>query len=726
MTSRPRRADRALPWAVLALFVVLTGLASWYVWRTTRAVDRARFDNAVQTTRDAITSRLDAYVNALTATRAVAVADPAVQRDELRAYIRGLNVQTRYPGIQGIGFSVRVPPEEIEGLEIEMRQEGYPEFRVWPRDPRPEVHSIVLLEPPDARNRAAMGYDMFTHPVRREAMILARDRGRPTASAPVMLVQEIDGSKQTGFLIYTPIYFTGFTPATVEERRHALVGFVYAPFRTDDLLRGIFGSQQRPEIGFEIFDGKVLLHRTADLPPDPRYVSHDRIEVVGRQWRIRWISRRHGLAGATLFAAGTLVGGLAIAFLLFLLIRVQLQAREQAELTAERLRVSEAELQRANRAKDEFLATLSHELRTPMTSVMGWSQMLDEEELDDTTRRQAVDAVRKSAKVQAQLIDDLLDVSRITAGKMKLEPKPMEVAPVVTAAIQTVQAAADAKEVHLRADLDDGLVILGDVHRMQQVVWNLLSNAVKFTPAGGDVCVSATQDDRFVTIEVRDTGQGIEPEFMPHLFERFRQADSSTTRSHMGLGLGLAIVRHLVELHGGTIAAESNGPGKGATFRVRLPVASEPLVAGEGRDAGAGQALRGVRVLVVDDDPEVRGYVTAVFRASGTDVRAVGSAREALGMLSEWPADLVLSDLAMPEADGFDLLHWIRTSENDRVRVTPVVALTAFAMPEDRERVMDGGFDGFVPKPVEPDVLRRAVSNALTVPAGEPEARPVS
>jgi signal transduction histidine kinase/ActR/RegA family two-component response regulator len=723
MTLRQRGADRALPWFVLALFVVLTGLASWYVWRTTRAVDRARFDNAVQTTHDAIVSRLDAYVNALTATRAVAVADPAVQRDELRAYIRSLSVQTRYPGIQGIGFSVRVPPDEIEGLEIEMRQEGYRGFRVWPEGPRSEVHSIVLLEPQDERNRAAMGYDMFTDPVRREAMVSARDRGRPIASAPVTLVQEIDRRKQTGFLIYTPIYLTGSTPPTIEERREALVGFVYAPFRTDDLLRGIFGSQQRPEIGFEIFDGNELLHRTEDLPPDPRYTAEDHIEIGGRVWRVRWFSRRSGLAGASLFSAGTLVGGLAIGVLLFLLIRVQLQAREQAELTAERLRVSEAELQRANRAKDEFLATLSHELRTPMTSIMGWSQMLDEEDLDDATRNQAIDAIRKSARVQAQLIDDLLDVSRITAGKMRLDVKPIEVGPVVTAAIQTVQAAADAKGVRLHADLGDGIVVTGDPHRMQQVVWNLLSNAVKFTPADGDVFVVARSDDHSAVVEVRDTGHGIEPDFMPHLFERFRQADSSTTRSHMGLGLGLAIVRHLVELHGGTIAAESKGLGKGAVFRVKLPLAREPVEEAEKNDAELAEALRGVRVLVVDDDAELRGYVTAVFRASGADVRDAASARAALKLLAEWPADIVLSDLAMPEADGFDLLHWIRTSDVERLRTTPVVALTAFAMPEDRDRALEGGFQGFVPKPVEPETLRRAVWSALALRrAPSPEA----
>jgi len=714
MSSDARRADRALPWLILAVFVVLTILASWYVWSTTRDVDRARFDNALQTTRDTITARIEAYLNVLTATRAMLVADPAVRRDQIRAYIRGLNVQRRYPGIQGIGVSLRVPLEEISSLEAEMRAEGFEDFQVWPPHPREEVHAIVLLEPLDDRNRAALGYDMFTNHVRAEAMSRARDHGRLVASGPVTLVQEIDQRKQVGFLIYTPIYTTGTTPATLAERRQALLGFIYAPFRAGDLLGGIFGSQQRPEVGFEIYDGSTLIHRTPGLPPDPRYVANDHLDVGGRIWRVRWVSRRHGIAGATILGAATFVGGMVIAVLLFLLVRVQLAAREHAESNAERLRQSEAELQRANQAKDEFLATLSHELRTPMTSIMGWSQMLDEEELDAATRETAINAIRQSSKMQAQLIDDLLDVSRITAGKMRIETETVDLAPVVTAAIQTVRAAADAKGVRMHAQLGEDVRVTGDPHRLQQVVWNLLSNAVKFTPGGGDVYVDVREEERQAVIEVRDNGQGIETEFMPHLFERFRQADSTPTRAYAGLGLGLAIVRHLVELHGGTIAAESKGLGKGATFRVRLPRSRDAAAAAGPRpDASDGAGLHGVRVLIVDDDAEIRGYVTAVFRHSGAETRDAASAREALRVLQTWPADVVLTDLAMPEADGFDLLHWIRTSPLERLRNVPVVALTAFARPEDRERVMNGGFQGFLAKPVEPAALRAVIPNVL-------------
>ncbi len=705
-------SDRALPWYVFAVFAVLTLLATSYVWQTTRDADRARFDNAVQATRDAITARLEAYVDVLTATRGLVASDPALSRDALRQYIRSHGIQKRYPGIQGIGLSLRLPFEQVEELQEEMRRDGFNDYRVWPRDPRPEVHAIVLLEPMDARNRAAMGYDMFTSAVRREAMSRARDTGLPAASGQVTLVQEIDAREQPGFLLYTPVYATGDTPATVAERRAALTGFIYAPFRAYDLLRGIFGSQIRPELGFEISNHGRLLYGSANLPSRPRFSTREELSFAGTTWEVRFISRREGHGMAFLLAGATLVGGLAIATLLFSLLRVQLRARAEAERTAERLSASEAALQRANRAKDEFLATLSHELRTPMTSIMGWAQMLGEEHLDPETVRIGIDAVNKGAKVQAQLIDDLLDVSRITAGKMRIDPRPVELAPVILAAMETVRAAAEAKGVRLAMDVDDAARVNGDEHRLQQVVWNLLSNAVKFTPADREVFTALRVEDREAVIEVRDTGEGIEPAFLPHLFERFRQADSSATRTHMGLGLGLAIVRHLVELHGGTIAAESGGLGKGATFRVRLPLLredeavtreSEPPVP----DAGA---LQGLRVLVVDDEEEVRKFVMTVFRSSGVDVRCASSAEDALQLLGGWPVDVVFTDLAMPRADGFDLLHWMRESPLEHMRAVPVVALTAFAMSEDRERVGDAGFQGFLAKPVEPAQLRAAVA----------------
>ena len=702
--------DRALPAVVLIVFLLLTVLATIYVWDNAGSADRARFDNAVQSTGDDILRRIEDYGHVLDATRALVAADPAISRERLVTYIHGLEVQRRFPGILGVGLTLRVPREEIPRLTEEMRRSGFPDFRIWPEIPRDEYHSIVLIEPLDRRNRAALGYDMFTDPTRREAMMRARDSGRAAASGKVTLVQEIELHKQPGFLLYLPIYSTGRPPATVRERREALIGFVYAPFRTHDLFSGIFGTQARPEVSFAIFEGNELLYRTGGDVAQPRYTTMTALDVGGRRWILHWTSRRSGAGNALLLAIATGVGGVVIAILLFLLLRTQLRARATAEATAARLRLSEAELQRANNAKDDFLATLSHELRTPMTSILGWSQLLAEGLIDESSAREAVDAIRKSAKVQAQLIDDLLDVSRITAGKLRVEKRPTELLPVITAAIDTVRKAAETKGVALTVDAAPGISVDGDPHRLQQVVWNLLTNAVKFTPRGGNVTVRLLERGGFAHVEVTDSGQGIDPEFMPHLFERFRQADSSMTRSHMGLGLGLAIVRHLVELHGGTIEAEST-IGRGSTFRVHLPLLTEAQKQPAERtpEAPPREALAHHRLLIVDDDEDVRHYVEAVFRDAG-EVRTAASAHAAMELLAGWLPDVIVTDIGMPRVDGYDLLAWIR--EQPALANVPVVALTAFAMPEDRQRAVEAGFQGFVAKPVEPERLKRVVAAA--------------
>ena len=711
---------RLLPWVVLAALLMVTAFATQYVWETSQLADRAAFDNAVQATHDAIQYRVDAYTDILSSASGLFVADDTVERHEFRAFVDHLNLPRRYPGIQGIGLSLRVPAEMLAGAVAEIRTDGVPDFHVWPEGARPEYHTIVMLEPMDRRNQAAIGYDMFTNPARREAMERARDSGQPIASGRVTLVQEIDVRKQHGFLIYVPVYVTRSTPASVRDRRTALYGFVYAPFRINDLLTGIFGSQKRV-MGFDIYDSKVspgtLMYSTDVLPAGrvPRFDARAAVNVPGRVWQVRFFSLAGGF-GSLLFPGMTLLGGIAVSVLLFALMRVQWRARWNAEHIAGQLRISESELQQANRAKDEFLATLSHELRTPMTAIMGWSKLLASD-LDPSTRDAAIDAIQKSSRAQAQLIDDLLDVSRITAGKMRIEPRAIDVGPVVRAATEAIVPAANAKGVRLEVTIPPAPVLVsGDTQRLQQVFWNLLTNAVKFTPRGGSVMVTVRATEEDAVIEVRDTGQGIAPDFLPHVFERFRQADSSTSRAYSGLGLGLAIVRHLVELHGGDVDVESAGTGTGSTFRVTLPVLSVRASAVEVE--GAAQSLRsdqlrGARVLVVDDEEEVRNYVGAVLRMHAADVRGAASAADALAALGEFKPDVIVSDIGMPGVDGYEFLKRLRSHDGDGSRAVPVIALTAYARPEDRQRALRAGFQAFIAKPVEPQTLRMAVAEAL-------------
>src|SRR5437588_1989596 len=372
----------------------------------------------------------------------------------------------------------------------------------------------------------------------------------------------------------------------------------------------------------------------------------------------------------------------------------------------------------SNRLKDEFLATLSHELRTPLTAILGWSSMLRDARLDEKTRATALEIIERNARTQQQIIDDILDVSRIITGQLRFEAEPTDVRRVVEAAVDTVRPTAAAKSISLRTEFEPGIgPVMGEPRRLQQVVWNLLLNAVKFTPIGGEVRVRVERDGAHARVVVTDTGVGIAPNFLPFVFDRFRQGDQSTTRTHGGLGLGLAIVRHLAELHGGSVRAESDGEGRGATFTVELPVLRNADFglrnegqADELNDQSAGpnpqsEILQGLRVLVVDDEPDALDLIKAILERKGASVTAVPTADAAWGALEGgWP-DLLLCDIGMPGEDGYQLIRRLRMLESARGLTTPAVALTAYAGESDRAHALEAGFQLHVAKPIDPTGL---------------------
>jgi len=402
--------------------------------------------------------------------------------------------------------------------------------------------------------------------------------------------------------------------------------------------------------------------------------------------------------------------------------RRQVEERLRLALSGEQIARSEAET--ANRLKDEFLATVSHEIRTPLNAIIGWSHLLRSGRLDEASIARAIETIDRNAKMQAQLIEDILDVSRVITGKLRLRNESVDIASVINAAIDSVQLAIDSKDLHLEVTLDPSARhTFGDPGRLQQVVWNLLSNALKFTPPGGRIKIKVKRSEGNMQLQVGDNGQGISSDFLPFIFDRFRQADGTSTRNHGGLGLGLAIVRHLVELHGGAITADSAGEGEGATFTITLPLAPQSRtqrkkVTGRLRAAEVSQGhftslplLDGVKVLLVDDDADTLQVVRAMLDGSKAVVHTAASVHEAMEMLVWYNPHVLVSDLAMPDEDGYSLIRKVRALGANKGYQVPAIALTSYVRVEDRTRALAAGFNMFVPKPLHPDELITAIMN---------------
>lgn len=413
-----------------------------------------------------------------------------------------------------------------------------------------------------------------------------------------------------------------------------------------------------------------------------------------------------------------------------------------------KLREQKAELEELNRVKDEFLAVLSHELRSPLNAILGWSKILRARTVDAATLERALETIERNAKLQTQLIEDLLDVSRIIRGKLSLKPQKTNLVPAIEAAIDTMRLAAQAKSIDFRFVNQENaqFQVLGDPSRLQQIVWNLLSNAIKFTPNTGKVEIILEQVERIdsslltphsslltphsscAQITVKDTGMGIKSDFIPYVFDSFRQADGSSTRRFGGLGLGLAIVRHLVELHGGSVAAYSAGEGKGATFIVRIPLvqsAESKVLSPEFKQipdllgttnselSTENLALSGIRVLVVDDDTDSRDFLVFALEAAGAEIASASSAQEALDILTNFKPMVLVSDIGMPDQDGYSLIRSIRTLPYEKGGATPAIALTAYAGDGDKKAAITAGFQAHLPKPVAPDDIVDAVSELV-------------
>lgn len=912
--KRSRRKRILLPYLILLVGLGFTAVVYYYFSKLTFEQDQSRFQKHVQELQDRIKLKIATSITLLRAGTGLFAASDQVADDEFHRFVERLDLQRNYPGIQAIGYSRSFTRAQKDTLVQRMRVSVHEDFNVWPDEPRDEYTAIIYIYPPGNRNEKAIGYDMFADPVRRQAMVQARDTAMPAASGRVRLVQEPESGGQSGFLIYAPVYRNGASTNTVNERRSALVGYVYSPYRIHDFLGPITATAT--DVSLQIYDGNEvneanLLHGTAvDSPPaDARFTKNDQLDVGGRPWTLSFAVKPSFERGSSRpLLKYTFIIGVLLSIMFFAVTRAEVRARSRAEEWAEEVRDSEAAIgeaneralleykrllerisslaqvlgtsrelntifrglrefatvsvpcdgffvslydplrdvrtacygwgdgnevdvselppmavtsdgpnsravrtgeviitnnymqatrgrpsvivgpdnglrpdsslavpmavmgriigtievqsyksnayqpehvsamsmaanltavaienvrllklersareaaEESNRLKDEFLATVSHELRTPLTAILGWARLLESGGLDSQVTQQAIDTIWRNAKAQAQIVDDILDVSRIITGNLYIDLHPTEVIPVVKNAINVVRPTADAKGIKIETEIGNiPATIAGDANRLQQVIWNLLSNAVKFTNNGGRVHVKVSQGNSAVEVSVTDTGQGIARAFLPYVFDRFSQADSTTTRHHGGLGLGLAIARHLVEIHGGTIRAQSRGEGQGASFTITLPLLeaavknAEINAATEKALPPAQQLLSGVNVLLVDDDSDTLTLMATALKRRQANVTAVSSAGEALQAIRQKRPDVLVSDIAMPDEDGYGLIERVRALENGDTKDIPAVAITAYAKDEDRERALSSGFQIYLAKPIELTELVSVVARA--------------
>ncbi|WP_229792410.1 CHASE domain-containing protein [Cognatilysobacter bugurensis] len=816
-----------------ALFVFLIALAVTEalvagVAQSITRQDRIMFEAEIDRTIDAINERVTVTTNLIRGTAGLFAASGEVTIEEFNRYVEALRLTERYPGILGIGFAQWIEPRQVATLEAVMRAGGRPDFRVWPVAPREVYTSITHLEPYNARNAAAVGFDMWTEPTRRFAMMQSLNTRDAVATGRVTLMQEIDPDKQAGFLIYLPVFKRD------REARMQMVGFAYAPLRADDLLRGVRGRGE-PGIDYTVYDGEqpepaAVLRNTMpdEQGREPWFTADRRLEVNGRVWTLRFSSR----PSLEALSQRDIVPWLALAafaasLILARLSWIQAQARLHAEsatlaqrkaavhLNRERAWLGatltsigdgviaideaghvrwmnpvaehltgwtrddavgqpreavvdllpadvdggptamlrgrdgtvrpivhtaspirdgeredettgavivmhdaseqhriEAELREADRHKDEFLAMLAHELRNPLAPIGTAAALLQRGDLDPDRMRGTIGVIARQLGHLTTLVDDLLDVSRVSRGLVTLDAAPLDLRGAVDAAIEQVRELVQQRDHALSVEIADApLPVHGDRIRLTQVIANLLNNAAKYTPAGGRIDLRAWLEDACVHAQVRDNGIGIEPALLPHVFDLFTQGTRGLDRAQGGLGIGLSLVRTIVQLHGGRVRADSTGPGSGSTFEMTLPAIDAERLQTEPTAQDEALAAEALDVVVVDDNEDAAQMTALLLEAYGHRVRTYGDAEAALAD-PDAAVDAYVLDIGLPGLNGYELAQRLRA--DPRTASATLFALSGYGQRHDIDASRAAGFAKHFTKPVDP---QRLVDALARVPA---------
>ncbi len=604
-----KRSTNTFPFVILAVLLMLTFGITYNFYQSARNNDLIRFNNEVIRVQAAFENELNLYISLLKGGRGFVQSIGEIDRKSFANYVKNLEIEKNYTGILGIGYTKVILPKDRKALINQVKLEGYKDFSIFPEGEREVYQAIIYLEPLDSKNSQVIGYDMSTEIKRREALDRARDTGNPAATAKVTLLQEIDQDKQAGFLIYLPVYKNGLMPSSIQERKENLDGFIYSPFRAGNFLEEIQQIASVSNIGIAIYDGEInpenLLAQTSTIESPQltgrigenqfyasgyyeNYLTESDLQVAGRNWKIRYFA-------LPVFDKQSTVGwtpliffsGIAFSILLFGMTyweastrsKLESIAAELFELEKQKQELLESEqkaraiAEKANSTKDEFISVVSHELRTPLNAIAGWTRILKTNTLLDNTKDLALSKIEKNIRAQTKLVDELLDYSQILAGNSKFSRNELNISEIVDKSFCECEPMAIAKNINFTKDIQlDHQKVIGDEEKLLIAIQNLIENAIKFTESDGKVKVSAFVNNSGVKIIIKDTGRGIGAEFLPHIFDRFRQADTSITRKIGGLGLGLTISNQIIKLHQGSIIASSEGAEKGAVFTITLPL----------------------------------------------------------------------------------------------------------------------------------------------------------
>lgn len=583
-----------LPYFVLCVSVILTIGVTFLFYRSSLSKDNIRFNNSTNQIQIALENKLNSYILLLKSTRAYIETTDGFNRKKLKSYVDSLELEKNYIGVIGVGFSKVVTAGEKQNLINQLKSEGIEDFKIFPETEKKQYHSIIYIEPLTDQNRKVIGFDMSTEENRRQALDRARDLATEAATAKVVLLQDPEQDLQPGFLIYLPIFKDGKIPATLQERRENLIGYVYCPFRTKELLSATIKDDSFYDIKFKIYDKDIkpenLLaesNNTASGDQNDDFYQKTIIDVAGRNWTIEYFPTKvfYEQSNQTLLPL-VFIGGIIFSFVLFWVTYTEMASRnklqkiaddlleleEQKQILLEKEQRARAIAEQANKTKDEFISVVSHELRTPLNAIAGWAKILKSKNLSDNTKELALQKIERNLRSQTKIVEEILDFSQIISGKVNVESEEFLFADVFENVLCEVEPKVQEKDLKLlKSNLLNGQIIIGDRRKIKIVIENLLSNAIKFTPVGGEIEADVKAEDEKILMVIKDNGNGINSEFLPHIFDRFRQDDASSTRFHGGLGLGLAITEHIIKLHGGTIEAQSEGKQKGSTFIVKIP-----------------------------------------------------------------------------------------------------------------------------------------------------------